>query len=1030
MHPLKGFLMLRARLFSIFQIHSGEQNLTGQLILLAFIPSIGGAIGSPGIEALFLARFGARFLPYMYIGLGIVTFAASMVITAMFERLSKRRLYISMPVFLSAMLVVARLLVGLKFGWIYPVLWLGMYLLWTMQSMLCWGVAAAILDTRQVKRLFPLFSAGSILGVAIGGLLTQPLVGLIGTENLILVWAASLLLILGLLSPLTRQIQEPFIPSWHKSGRLSEEIQHGYQFVRQSSFMKWFSVGAVLFSILFFSLAFPFFSSTAAQFPNDNALAGFLGAFQGATTGVALITSLLIANRLYARAGYMGAMLIFSLIYLAGFSLVTVFQVFTGLAAFRFLQMAWLEGIASPASQGILNIVPQERREQTRAFISGVPEQIGTVIGGLILLLGEQVLRPGQMYLIAAIIAAATVLVVWRAQRTYRQALIEALKAGQPHIFVGEEQPFGLFRQDAMAASVATAGLSDQSPAVRRLSIEILDKLSLPQKNSKLVAALHDEDPGVRQAALRALEHAGAASELLAATDLLNDPDAEVRQQAILSLSKVTDLSPGLESQIRPLLHAEHLGVRARAANVLLQYAPDPEAESTLISMANADDPQCRLLALNALTEAGYSKLYNLVEKALKDPEASVRAAAAGALQKLSPQDCVSTLIQALNDEDTYARQEIARALGNVDQPALTPTLQALADPAREDGALMALEHLPLAQAGESALKYAQLKIDSALQDHQIWLESQPQPNLGDGKGERAERLALLRDSLRQRALTQAQYALRAVGLLGDRAAIKLARENLFSEDPAQRANALEILDSLPERQLLHPLLALWDLPEVNPGPAEKWIAPLLSDPDPWIRACAVLVASASTDHAIQEELLRLAEDDPDANIRSLIGGLLSIDYAFPQKGAENMKTSPTLSIMERILSLRRVPLFSGFTPADLEQVAAITGEHYFVDGDLIAGQNEPGDEMFIIVSGKVKVVQKNDGVEKMIALREPGEYVGEMSIITQEPRMASLVAQGYVRLLCISQKQFQSILRERPDTSLAVMRELINRLR
>ena len=49
-----------------------------------------------------------------------------------------------MPVFLSAMLVVARLLVGFKFDWIYPVLWLGMYLLWTLQSMLSWGVAAAI----------------------------------------------------------------------------------------------------------------------------------------------------------------------------------------------------------------------------------------------------------------------------------------------------------------------------------------------------------------------------------------------------------------------------------------------------------------------------------------------------------------------------------------------------------------------------------------------------------------------------------------------------------------------------------------------------------------------------------------------------------------------------------------------------------------------------------------------------------------------------------------------------------------------
>ena len=281
-----------------------------------------------------------------------------------------------------------------------------------------------------------------------------------------------------------------------------------------------------------------------------------------------------------------------------------------------------------------------------------------------------------------------------------------------------------------MAAAVATAGLSDQSPAVRRLSIEILDKLSVPQKISRLAVGLHDEDPVVRQAALRVLEHAGATSELLEAIDLLNDPDPEVRQQAILSLSVATGLSPDLASQIRPMLQAEHLGVRARAAHVLLEYASDPEAESTLISMANANDSHCRLLALNALSEAGYSKLYNLVAKALKDPAPRVRAVAAQAILKLSPQDCVFTLVQALNDEDAYARQEIARALGTIGEPALHPTLQALSDPAREDGALMALEHLPLAQAGESILEYAHLKIESAPLYHGAHPEPAPGPTI------------------------------------------------------------------------------------------------------------------------------------------------------------------------------------------------------------------------------------------------------------------------------------------------------------
>ena len=64
------------------------------------------------------------------------------------------------------------------------------------------------------------------------------------------------------------------------------------------------------------------------------------------------------------------------------------------------------------------------------------------------------------------------------------------------------------------------------------------------------------------------------------------------------------------------------------------------------------------------------------------------------------------------------------------------------------------------------------------------------------------------------------------------------------------------------------------------------------------------------------------------------------------------------------------------------------------------------------------------------LARRDPGDYVGEMAVISQEPRMASLLAEGDTRVLCIERGQFEAILRERPETSLAVMRMLIARLR
>jgi CRP-like cAMP-binding protein len=62
--------------------------------------------------------------------------------------------------------------------------------------------------------------------------------------------------------------------------------------------------------------------------------------------------------------------------------------------------------------------------------------------------------------------------------------------------------------------------------------------------------------------------------------------------------------------------------------------------------------------------------------------------------------------------------------------------------------------------------------------------------------------------------------------------------------------------------------------------------------------------------------------------------------------------------------------------------------------------------------------------------MRKPGEYVGDMAILDQLPRMATLSASGDTRLLCITQKDFKAILHQRPAISLEVIRVLCDRLR
>lgn len=144
------------------------------------------------------------------------------------------------------------------------------------------------------------------------------------------------------------------------------------------------------------------------------------------------------------------------------------------------------------------------------------------------------------------------------------------------------------------------------------------------------------------------------------------------------------------------------------------------------------------------------------------------------------------------------------------------------------------------------------------------------------------------------------------------------------------------------------------------------------------------------------------------------------------------METLPTLSMMERILFLRRVPMFADLSPADIKQVAAGMGEAVFSPGDLLAEQGQIGEEMYIIVSGEVRVLLTSEAQKPAgeVARRRSGDFVGEMAVISREPRFATLEADGTVRTLYLSQKQFESILRERPEIGLAVMRVLCQRLK
>jgi ATP-binding cassette subfamily B protein len=133
---------------------------------------------------------------------------------------------------------------------------------------------------------------------------------------------------------------------------------------------------------------------------------------------------------------------------------------------------------------------------------------------------------------------------------------------------------------------------------------------------------------------------------------------------------------------------------------------------------------------------------------------------------------------------------------------------------------------------------------------------------------------------------------------------------------------------------------------------------------------------------------------------------------------------------MDRILALRQVPLFGNLAPEDLQRIAEIASERIVQAGDYVCREDEIGDELFVIVEGQVRVTKHSNGTERTLRILQAGEHVGELAILREQPRSASVSAEGgSIRVLVIRGDALKAILHERPEVALAMLASLAERL-
>jgi len=942
-------------------IRAGEGRIVALVALLFIALEAGRGFGEVGVDTLVVSRFGADTLPYLFIALGATSLVTALGYGAALGRISRTPLLVGILLGAAVLLVAGRLIMASGTDTVVPLVWLVTYASGAIGVTIAWTVAGSVFDAREAKRLFPVCTGAAIAGSFVGTLGSGPLARVAGTELLVVI-EAILLLGVALVIIAIARTGRVRLPARRGDRSVVGDLRVGFDEVARSPLFRLVALAYVLFSILYFSVTYPFFQAASAAFPSEADLATAIGLLSAAVTATSFLVSLTVANRVYARFGVAGAALVLPIVYLAGFGLWLVQFSFATAALVRFTQQVTQRGLSNAAWSAFYNVIPTERRAQVLAFVDGVPGQFGMVLSGLLLLGAGRLFAAEHVFWLGALTALILTAVVIAIRRRYGGSLIRTLRAGLgEQVLEGGPGLLALGR-DPQVRSALMAALAAPEPAVRRMAVSVLGRIAAPGATDALAAASSDVDAGVRIAALTglALLPAGAAStdSVLAG---LSDPDDAVRAAAARAIGRM-----------------------------------DVEGIARILGQLDGDG-SVRVRAAVAVALDGRDQTVGSVTQLLADPSPDVRHAAieeVATIGGLRRGETIAPLLVGLLDDDSARVRRTAAGLLAARDAATEGVVDLLASgsPRAQDAALLALlGHGPAVH--DLVLDWAERQIARATEWRAARLSLEADHGARVPPGSTA---AFLASVLARRESQLADRALGALAVLGASEAGGVIRRCIRSNDQETRAQALEALDSIGDRRLSRAVVAFLDADPGGPRQSRDiLLRSLVGNDDPWV-----------------DSLARRAIKDA--------GGAVGV-----------AKTERTVGEIDTMLLLRRVPLFEGLEPEDLQRIASTCFERAYPAGETLMREGDIGNELIVLMEGSVRVVHiQSDESERLIRHYQAGDHIGELAVLRDRPRAASVIAEGDgVRALVIDGENLKAILRERPDAAMAMLATLAERI-
>ena len=127
----------------------------------------------------------------------------------------------------------------------------------------------------------------------------------------------------------------------------------------------------------------------------------------------------------------------------------------------------------------------------------------------------------------------------------------------------------------------------------------------------------------------------------------------------------------------------------------------------------------------------------------------------------------------------------------------------------------------------------------------------------------------------------------------------------------------------------------------------------------------------------------------------------------------------------QKVELIKRVPLFAHLSKRHLQEVASLADEIDLRDGKELTRQGAPGREFFVLLEGSADVKKNGRRINRL----GPGDFFGEIALVSRVPRTATVTATSPVRALVVTDRSFRRLLEDSPQIQARVMQALAERL-